>query len=149
MLRRERRTPEGEMIGIRSDITAFKEQEERLRAAKRKAERAEDRLASAIEAISEGFVIYDEYDRLVMCNSAYKELRAEDADMIVPGVTFEEIVSTAVRARTLRHRGRRPGRMGAQAGRGAARRRPMSRPWCASPTGAGCCGASGARRKAR
>jgi len=96
MLRRERRTPDGEMIGIRSDITAFKQQEERLREAKRKAERAEARLTSAIEAITEGFVIYDEYDRLVMANSAYKEMRSEDADMIVPGVSFEELVRTAV-----------------------------------------------------
>ena len=96
ILRRERRTPQGEMVGIRADITAFKKQEERLRAAKRAAERAQNRLASAIEAISEGFVIYDEYDRLVMCNSAYKELRSVDADMLVPGVTFEEIVRTAV-----------------------------------------------------
>lgn len=96
MLRRERRTPTGEMIGVRSDITALKQHEESLREAKRKAERAEGRLHSAIEAISEGFVIYDEYDRLVMANTAYKEMRSEDADMIVPGVTFRELVSTAV-----------------------------------------------------
>jgi PAS domain S-box-containing protein len=96
MLRRERRTSQGEMIGSRSDITQFKEQEAALREAKRTAERAEARLASAIEAISEGFVIYDEYDRLVMCNSAYKQMRAEDADLIQPGVTFEELVRTAV-----------------------------------------------------
>ncbi len=96
LLRRDCHTPEGEKIGLRTDITALKQQEERLTETLRKAERAEDRLASAIEAISEGFVIYDEYDRLVMANSAYKEMRKEDADMLVPGVTFEEIVSTAV-----------------------------------------------------
>ena len=95
MLRRERRTPQGEMIGVRSDITAFKEQEERLRAAKRKAERAESRLASAIEAISEGFAAYDEYDRLVMANEAFRNLHEGVADLIVPGATFSEIVLAA------------------------------------------------------
>jgi len=33
----------------------------------------------------------------VMANTAYKQMRAEDADMIVPGVTFEELVRTAVK----------------------------------------------------
>lgn len=97
MLRRECRTPQGEMVGIRSDVTKFKQQEEALREAKSKAERAESRLASAIDAMTEGFIIYDEYDRLVMANSAYKEMRAEDADIIRPGITFEELLSTAVR----------------------------------------------------
>jgi len=97
MLRRECRTPDGEMIGVRSDITAFKQQEENLRQAKRKAERAENRLASAIEAISEGFAIYDEYDRLVMANDAFRRLHEGVADLIVPGVTFSEIVLAAAR----------------------------------------------------
>jgi len=96
MLRRDRCTPEGEMIGIRTDITELKQQEAQLTEALRKAERAEGRLASAIEAITEGFVMYDEYDRLVMCNDAFKKMRSEDADLIVPGVTFEELVRTSV-----------------------------------------------------
>jgi len=96
LMRRDCRTPEGETIGIRTDITELKQQELRLTQALRKAERAEGRLASAIEAISEGFVIYDEYDRLVMANEAYKKMRADDADIIQPGVTFQELVRTAV-----------------------------------------------------
>jgi len=83
-------------IAVQRDVTDEYQQQRALEAARRSAERAESRLASAIEAISEGFVIYDEYDRLVMANSAYKRMRAEDADMIVPGVTFEELVRTAV-----------------------------------------------------
>jgi len=95
MLRRERRTPQGEMIGIRSDVTGFKQQEEALREAKRKAERAESRLASAIEAISEGFVIYDADDRLVMCNSALREQFSFLADQLVPGAKFADLIHTA------------------------------------------------------
>ncbi len=83
-------------IAVQRDVTADCQQKVALETARRAAERAESRLASAIEAISEGFVIYDEYDRLVMANSAYKRMRAEDSDIIVPGVTFEELVRTAV-----------------------------------------------------
>jgi len=95
MLRRERRTPQGEMIGIRSDVTAFKQQEEALREAKLKAERAESRLVSAIEAISEGFVIYDADDRLVMCNSALREQFSFLTDKLVPGAKFEDLIYDA------------------------------------------------------
>ncbi len=84
-------------IAVERDITALKRHAEELAAAKQAAEKAELRLAEAIEAITEGFVIYDEHDRLVMANSAYRALRAEDQDILVPGVTFEEIVRTAVR----------------------------------------------------
>ncbi len=96
MMHRARRTPAGEMIGVITDITELKQHEERLREAKREAERAEARLASAIEAISEGFVVYDENDHLVRANSAFKTILGDDSDIIRPGVTFEEIVRALV-----------------------------------------------------
>jgi PAS domain S-box-containing protein len=96
MMHRARRTPAGEMIGVITDVTQLKQQEEQLREAKRDAERAEARLASAIEAISEGFVVYDENDRLVRANSAFMGILGNDADIKEPGLTFEEIVRTLV-----------------------------------------------------
>ncbi len=83
-------------IAVQRDVTAEYQQKRMLEAARRAAERAESRLASAIEAISEGFVIYDEYDRLVMANSAYRKMREADADLIEPGMTFEKIVRTSL-----------------------------------------------------
>jgi PAS domain S-box-containing protein len=56
-----------------------------------RAERADARLIEAIDSISEGFVIYDEDDRLVTCNDAYRALYPENAYMMVPGVRFEDI----------------------------------------------------------
>ncbi|RIA55587.1 PAS domain-containing hybrid sensor histidine kinase/response regulator [Dichotomicrobium thermohalophilum] len=96
MMHRARRTPAGEMIGVITDVTELKQQEERLREAKREAERAEARLSSAIESISEGFVVYDERDRLVRANTAFRKILGDDSDIIVPGVTFEEIVRALV-----------------------------------------------------
>jgi PAS domain S-box-containing protein len=61
-----------------------------------RAERAEALLRDAVESISEGFVIYDAEDRLVMCNEAFRKLYPANADMIVPGVRFEDILRSGV-----------------------------------------------------
>lgn len=56
---------------------------------------AEARLLQAVESIPLGVVLYGADDRLILCNEKYREMRAEIADLIVPGVRFEEIVRTA------------------------------------------------------
>jgi PAS domain S-box-containing protein len=58
----------------------------------RHAEQADAMLAEAIESISEGFVIYDADDRLVLCNEAYRVLYPKNAPLMVPGARFEDIV---------------------------------------------------------
>ncbi|MDJ0824579.1 MAG: EAL domain-containing protein [Rhodobacter sp.] len=49
-------------------------------------------LQIAIEALPDGFVLYDAEDRLVICNERYRELYPESAAAMVPGATFEEIL---------------------------------------------------------
>jgi signal transduction histidine kinase/DNA-binding response OmpR family regulator/HAMP domain-containing protein len=55
----------------------------------------EQTLTEAIESISEGFSLYDADDKLVVCNTHYKELFASHADVMVPGASFETILRTA------------------------------------------------------
>jgi PAS domain S-box-containing protein len=62
----------------------------------RQTERADMRLVEAIESISEGFVIYDQDDRFVMCNEAYRQLYSENAALMVPGVRYEDIMRRAL-----------------------------------------------------
>ena len=50
-------------MAVRTDITATKLHEDALM-------RAESRLTDAVEAMSDGFILYDADDRLVMWNSA-------------------------------------------------------------------------------
>lgn len=50
-------------------------------------------LRDAVESISDGFALYDADDRLVFCNQRYKEIYAESADLMVPGRSFEEILT--------------------------------------------------------
>jgi PAS domain S-box-containing protein len=56
---------------------------------------SEQRLADAIESISEGFALFDNEDRLVVCNGRYRELYPGLADMMVPGTPFAAIARVA------------------------------------------------------
>jgi PAS domain S-box-containing protein len=67
-----------------------------LRRAEQARLRSERRLAEAIESISEGFVCYDGEDRLVICNSCYRNLLYPGLEIdLSTGTTFESIVRRA------------------------------------------------------
>jgi PAS domain S-box-containing protein len=67
-----------------------------LRRAEQARLRSERRLAEAIESISEGFACYDGEDRLVICNSCYRDLLYPDLEMeLTTGTTFESIIRHA------------------------------------------------------
>ncbi len=96
--------PSHDEIGVRARTLAlFRDslrERARLEAERERAEAAvrdaQARLSDAIESISEGFSLYDDKDRLVLCNSRYREiLYGGMADTVVPGTTFEEIVRKA------------------------------------------------------
>jgi PAS domain-containing protein len=71
-------------------------------------ERAQARrvLENAIEAMSDGFVMFDADDRLVICNRRYRELYAVSAPLIRPGARFEDIIREAPSAASTRRRAR-------------------------------------------
>jgi adenylate cyclase len=59
-------------------------------------ESARRRLVDAIENSSEGFAFYDAQDRLVICNTRYRELLYPGADFTFePGMAFEAIIRRA------------------------------------------------------
>ncbi len=61
-----------------------------------RAEEAEALLRDAVDSISEGFVIFDPEDRIVMANELFRKLYAEAADFVRPGVSYEDFVRAAV-----------------------------------------------------
>jgi polar amino acid transport system substrate-binding protein len=67
-----------------------------LQQALKKSADAEAVLREAIETISEGFVLFDENDRLVIFNQRYVDRYPLIADKIVPGVKFEDVLAAAV-----------------------------------------------------
>ncbi|MBX9634141.1 MAG: PAS-domain containing protein, partial [Magnetospirillum sp.] len=60
-----------------------------------KLEAARQRMFDAIESISEGFVLWDADDRLVLCNSRYRQIYESIADTLKPGVAFAEVAAAA------------------------------------------------------
>src|SRR5918912_1493500 len=70
------------------DITELRRAEAARRA-------SEQRLADAIESVSEGFALFDGEDRLVVCNRRYRELYPGITDTIVPGTPYAAIARAA------------------------------------------------------
>jgi signal transduction histidine kinase/CheY-like chemotaxis protein/HAMP domain-containing protein len=62
------------------------------------ARRAQTQLGEAIEAISEGFALYDADDRLVISNSRFREMYGGTGLEIKPGTSYEDILRAAARA---------------------------------------------------
>lgn len=60
-------------------------------------QRSEELLHAAIETTDEGFIVFDEDERFVMCNSKYREIYAELVDLLVPGVKLEDILRESAR----------------------------------------------------
>ena len=65
--------------------------------ARDQATEARRRLTDALESISEGFFLFDVDDRLVECNSRFRDLYPGLADIVVPGVAFETILKTVTK----------------------------------------------------
>jgi signal transduction histidine kinase/CheY-like chemotaxis protein len=74
----DRRTRDGDVVILLQDITA------------------EMRMRSAVEALSDGFALFDRDERLVMANERYRQLFPELAGVIVPGVTVTEIFQSGL-----------------------------------------------------
>jgi len=67
----------------------------RLEAAAHSERLSRARLLEAIESISEGFSLYDTDDRLVLCNSRYRELADPRATDGLVGMAFERVIRMA------------------------------------------------------
>ena len=74
----DRRARDGDRVSLAIDITA------------------EMRLRAAVEAIPDGFVIFDNQDRLIMCNQRYRDLYAFSHDLIRSGTRFEDLLRASV-----------------------------------------------------
>ena len=57
---------------------------------------ARRQLLATIESVEDGFVVYDENDKLLLCNEKYKSYYHESADLLVPGNSFSHIIREGV-----------------------------------------------------
>ncbi len=91
--------PAGGFVSTYTDISA-------RRQAEAEAQRSAQLLRGAIDAIDEAFVLFDPDDRLVFCNDKYRQIFAATAELMVAGVSFEELIRKSA------ERGQRPGAVG-------------------------------------
>ena len=70
----DRRAQGGDMVSLAVDITD------------------QMRIWAAIEAIPDGFVLYDREERLVTCNQRYRDIYADSAPYMEVGVKFEDLL---------------------------------------------------------
>ena len=84
---------DGSFLGYRGTGADVSER----KAALDRARVAEQRLMTAINALEDGFVLYDSDDRLVLCNEKYREIYKESADLMVPGGKFEDMLREGAR----------------------------------------------------
>jgi two-component system cell cycle sensor histidine kinase PleC len=73
------------LIGIAVDITEQKSLAE-------KTIEADLRLRDAIETIPEAFVLWDAWDRLVLCNSHFQRLHKLPDSAVTPGTSYETVI---------------------------------------------------------
>lgn len=79
-------------LGFLHDISDFEKMRGNLTTTRQKMELSQKRLWDAIEALPDAFVMYDKENRLVVCNSKYKELYSASAPAIFPNAKFEDIM---------------------------------------------------------
>ncbi len=70
----DQRARDGDMVSLALDITE------------------QMRIWAAIEAIPDGFVLFDREERLLTCNQRYRDIYSISAPAIVPGAKFEDIL---------------------------------------------------------
>ena len=90
---RERRTQDGCIVSIRTDITELKRREAELIVARAEAEQARTRLIDAIESLEDGFLIWDAEGRLVLSNQAVDRVGATDGWHLKPGDRYVDLIT--------------------------------------------------------
>ena len=90
---------------------------------------ARRRLIDAIQSSSEGFALFDAEDRLVLCNSHFRDFYPGLADVIVPGVPFAAMARAAAERCVILKPGHR-WRSGSRGGLPCTERLPVRRCSC-------------------
>jgi signal transduction histidine kinase/DNA-binding response OmpR family regulator len=75
----ERRARDGDIVCLAIDITE------------------QMRIWAAIDVLPDGFVLFDREERLLACNQRYREMFPDSADVMHPGVSFEDLLRNGLR----------------------------------------------------
>jgi DNA repair protein RadC len=88
----ERRTADGGIAMVQTDITEMKQREAALQESEARAAKAHARLVDAIESLPAPFMLFDADKRLVLSNSQTREHFPAIADLLRPGTHMEDLL---------------------------------------------------------
>jgi PAS domain S-box-containing protein len=94
----------GQLIGycsIEQDVSAWREQQAALAKAAAEAKLAQQRLEAAVDSLQDGFVYFNGAGELVLCNQKFRDMSPGFEQVLVPGVTLEELLRHAFRHRLM------------------------------------------------
>lgn len=78
-------------VAVQMDITEDKQRGARLTELAQQAELARSTLLSAVDALPDGFALYDADERLLFCNDRYRTLDPGSEDILRPGVSLASV----------------------------------------------------------
>ncbi len=94
--------------GVGSDITSLIRAQEAARDAELRATAARAQLLAAVEALQDGFALFDAHDRVVVANKRYLEIYQKTPDVVYEGAAFEDILRDSLAKDLVPLRGRTP-----------------------------------------
>lgn len=91
-------SPEGRKLvwALIEDVTDLRAKEAALQNERRAVEAARARLVAAIEALDDGFAVFDDQDRLVLWNTPYTQIFSAIGDLIRQGALYDDLLRAAI-----------------------------------------------------
>ena len=92
----EKRTEDGGIVGIRSDITELKEREADILRMTQELRRKNIQFDTALNYMVQGLCMFDDAQTLLVCNRRYLEMYGFDPEIVKPGIKLREIMEYSV-----------------------------------------------------
>ncbi|MEM7496769.1 MAG: ATP-binding protein [Pseudomonadota bacterium] len=89
------RNHDGKVVGllfVDRDLSSLNTEIARRTDAERESARLREQLRLAIESMPDGFVLYDDNDRLVLSNQRYREIYKDEDGFTITGMSFEALL---------------------------------------------------------
>lgn len=92
----ERRTEDGSIAGIRSDITELKERELEVARISSVLTATSNQLDVALNNMIQGLCMFDKDQKLILCNRQYLEMYGFSPDVVKPGILLSDIMKYSI-----------------------------------------------------
>lgn len=92
----ERKTSDGGIVKVRSDITEIKHREFDLLRLSQKLHSKNVHFDSALNNMVQGLCMFDKEQNLIVCNRRYLEMYGFSAEIVKPGINLREILNYSV-----------------------------------------------------